>query len=661
MKTFVLVGILLAQFLFCDADLYVVQSGGTTVSSQNSPVPTDTAWSSVGLGSCSVVNPAVVSLNDTSSAVLVVVNWQLGLAISSGSTIQGVSVSITKGVSGAGSTTDEVIAIIRSATNRTQDIHLANDPDPWSSSFTQFDYAEATGITYSELTAPAFGVAIRANGTGVVTARVACITLSISFTPPTPTTGGVEITSADVTSAQLTTAVVPITSAGLTSSALTSAALTSAQITSASLTTGVAGATTASAAVTTAPLTSSPLTTSPLTSASLTTGVRSTTGRASTTGRVSTTSPVTSAPLTSAVLTTAPVTSSPVTSGEVTSSPITSGVQPATSGGATTTTGGNETSDGGKGSILAIAVAVPVAIIFIFGAVIIAILYTRKKQADYRAKKRMASSYPEVIQELGLSPPKPPTILNAVKQIGISSDQNSLYRRTMEDEHIHVDKFGGVETQFYVAVYDGHGGKLAAEKVKANLHEVVAKELKSGKSVPDAFTAAFEKVDNDIKSTGEKSGSTAAVAVIRVEDGKKKLYTANAGDARIVLKRGKQPLRMTIDHKATDPDEQKRIKDMGGLILGDKVGASLAVTRAFGDSELREWVKAEPYIKSVDLNPEDSHLIVACDGLWDVVSDQESIDQITPSLNAQEVSDKLLKLALEKGTKDNVSILVVTI
>jgi len=273
----------------------------------------------------------------------------------------------------------------------------------------------------------------------------------------------------------------------------------------------------------------------------------------------------------------------------------------------------------------------------------------------------MASSYPEVINELGLAPPKPPAMLNAVRQVGVSSDQNSLYRRTMEDEHIFVDKFAGEEKQFYVAVYDGHGGRTTAERIKAVLHETIAKELKSGKSKPDAFKAAFSKVDDDIKITGEKSGSTAAVAIITIEDGKKKLYTANCGDARIVLKRGKQPLRMTIDHKATDPDEQKRIKDMGGLILGDKVGASLAVTRAFGDSELKEWVKADPYIKHVDLNPEDSHLIVACDGLWDVISDQESVDQIVPALNAQEISDKLLKLALEKGTKDNVSILVVAI
>jgi protein phosphatase PTC1 len=294
---------------------------------------------------------------------------------------------------------------------------------------------------------------------------------------------------------------------------------------------------------------------------------------------------------------------------------------------------------------------------------IAALIVARKKKSTERARKRMMNSttYPGVIEELGLVPLKPLT-LTAVKQVGVSTDQNSMYRRTMEDEHVVVDKFADNDNQFYIAVYDGHGGKKTADYVKEHLHVSIAKELKSGDvSIEETFKKTFLAIDTKIKNTNEKSGSTAAVALITVKDGKKLLHTANCGDARIVLKRGKDALRMTIDHKATDPDEQKRIKDMGGIILSDKVGASLAVTRAFGDSELKEWVSAEPYIKSVELGPEDTHLIVACDGLWDVVSDQEAVDQLTSSQSAQELSDKLLKLALAKQTRDNLSVLVVVI
>jgi hypothetical protein len=60
----------------------------------------------------------------------------------------------------------------------------------------------------------------------------------------------------------------------------------------------------------------------------------------------------------------------------------------------------------------------------------------------------------------------------SVKEVGISYDQNPNHRRTMEDEHIFIDRFGGKEDQFYVGVYDGHGGKLVAEQVRENLHKV---------------------------------------------------------------------------------------------------------------------------------------------------------------------------------------------
>jgi len=131
----------------------------------------------------------------------------------------------------------------------------------------------------------------------------------------------------------------------------------------------------------------------------------------------------------------------------------------------------------------------------------------------------------------------------------------------------------------------------------------------------------------------------------------------NCGDARIVLNRGGKAIRLTKDHKPSDPEEQKRIVELGGVILGGKVGASLAVTRAFGDSELKAWVLADPLITETRLQPQDSHLIIACDGLWDVASDEDVIGVIGTQDSAQQISDKLLKHALGHKTKDNVSVI----
>jgi len=82
----------------------------------------------------------------------------------------------------------------------------------------------------------------------------------------------------------------------------------------------------------------------------------------------------------------------------------------------------------------------------------------------------------------------------------------------------------------------------------------------------------------------------------------------------------------------------------------------LGVTRAFGDSELKNWVLADPLIVETKLRAEDSHLIIACDGLWDVCSDSDAIGVIGTQDSAQQISDKLLKYALSHTTKDNVSI-----
>jgi len=129
------------------------------------------------------------------------------------------------------------------------------------------------------------------------------------------------------------------------------------------------------------------------------------------------------------------------------------------------------------------------------------------------------------------------------------------------------------------------------------------------------------------------------------------------------LNRNGTALRLSYDHKASDDSEVKRVRDSGCFIINGRLGGSLAVTRAFGDVEFkRAGLIAEPYFTETLLTSADTHLVVACDGLWDVASDQDVVNFIKSNDgDAQRLSEDLLYYALDQGTKDNVTIMVVTL
>ncbi|KLJ11211.1 protein phosphatase [Blastomyces silverae] len=138
------------------------------------------------------------------------------------------------------------------------------------------------------------------------------------------------------------------------------------------------------------------------------------------------------------------------------------------------------------------------------------------------------------------------------------------------------------------------------------------------------------------------------------------LYTANVGDARVVLCRNGKALRLSYDHKGSDENEGKRISNAGGLILNNRVNGVLAVTRALGDSYMKDLVTGHPYTTETVIQPEtDEFLILACDGLWDVCSDQEAVDLIRGTEDPQLASKILVDHALSRFSTDNLSCMIV--
>mmetsp|Transcript_3235 Transcript_3235/g.9878 ORF Transcript_3235/g.9878 Transcript_3235/m.9878 type:complete len:281 (-) Transcript_3235:69-911(-) len=270
----------------------------------------------------------------------------------------------------------------------------------------------------------------------------------------------------------------------------------------------------------------------------------------------------------------------------------------------------------------------------------------------------------------------------AVKAAGWAEDIGR--RNEMEDGFVFVDQYGGARTSAFFAVYDGHGGRQVVDFVTRELHECILREMRKTGSVPDALLQAFQHTDEEmVRRNIMSSGCTACVCVLHEERNARVVYTAHLGDSRAVMSRGGSATRLTsmTDHKATDPLECKRVIEAGGQIINDRVNGMLAMTRALGDHLLKmpvllnDVVSNVPDITSTDLTGQDSFIILACDGLWDVMNDQQAVEcvvgcirELQPLLRQLEVEGRslaeilarmLVEEALARGSNDNVSCVVI--
>eukprot|EP00299_Pterocystis_sp_00344_P010752 c4891_g1_i1.p1 GENE.c4891_g1_i1~~c4891_g1_i1.p1 ORF type:complete len:279 (-),score=68.93 c4891_g1_i1:69-905(-) len=256
--------------------------------------------------------------------------------------------------------------------------------------------------------------------------------------------------------------------------------------------------------------------------------------------------------------------------------------------------------------------------------------------------------------------------------VGHSSDQNPRFRRTMEDAHVVVEEFGGDKQRGFFGVYDGHGGGDAANHASESLHKHFLNELlaRPDARFPELIARAYVTTDKELKDLGiDQQGSTAVTCYVAPPiplsnppssyDGQLVLHTANAGDARAVLCRGGRAIRLSYDHKAGDAAEAQRIAECGGFIVYGRVNAVLSVTRSLGDHSMKQCVLSYPHTSEVKLRDEDEFVIVACDGLWDVLSDQDAVEFARDFTDAEKMSKALVAKALEAGTTDNVTVVCV--
>lgn len=283
-------------------------------------------------------------------------------------------------------------------------------------------------------------------------------------------------------------------------------------------------------------------------------------------------------------------------------------------------------------------------------------------------------------------PEKP---FKSVRDIGFAEDRNARYRRTMEDGHCMIDGFRGVDRDALFAIYDGHGGrgvvtlveKLFHENVEKCIQEMILQSNNDGNNnnsgpqheynseqVKQAIQQAYKLTDEGTKEVQFGGATCVSCLLLSNRDSNSRtLYTANCGDARAVIAENWEAKVLTYDHKATDPEEQKRIIGKGGSIVNERVNGFLALARSFGNNTLKEWVTSEPYqTVTTPLTSDHNLLILACDGLWDVIENQEAVDFCKRLLEAevgtngaQQCAQQLLDLAKEKGSTDNLSVMVI--
>ncbi|OEL36863.1 putative protein phosphatase 2C 8 [Dichanthelium oligosanthes] len=258
------------------------------------------------------------------------------------------------------------------------------------------------------------------------------------------------------------------------------------------------------------------------------------------------------------------------------------------------------------------------------------------------------------------------------------------------------DEGGWVPEMF--AVYDGHGSAEVSETCRERLHVVLAEEVArlqlgngggedGGARWKEAMLASFARVDGEVtafqiaEAANKKpdpdapstEGSTAVVVVVEP----RRIVVANCGDSRAVLCRGARPVPLSTDHKPDRPDELARIESAGGLVLnwhGPRVQGVLATSRSIGDFSLKPSVSGEPEVTVTERTPNDEFIVLASDGLWDVLTNDEVINvarnclcgraamNLPDDVHGKTASDAaalLVEFARRKGSRDNISVVVV--
>jgi protein phosphatase 2C family protein 2/3 len=210
------------------------------------------------------------------------------------------------------------------------------------------------------------------------------------------------------------------------------------------------------------------------------------------------------------------------------------------------------------------------------------------------------------------------------------------WRINMEDAHTHILSLPGDQDASFFGVFDGHGGEKVAHYAGNHLHKLVidSHHYREG-NIEDAIRFAFLKLDEDMTRDedlkDDLAGSTANIVLLK----NNRIYCGNVGDSRAVASVSGRVQELSFDHKPSNELEAKRIVAAGGWVEFNRVNGNLALSRAFGDFVFKknntkrpeeQIVTAFPDVAVHEITSDHEFIVLACDGIWDVLSSQEVVD-----------------------------------
>ncbi|ORZ20362.1 phosphatase 2C-domain-containing protein [Absidia repens] len=253
---------------------------------------------------------------------------------------------------------------------------------------------------------------------------------------------------------------------------------------------------------------------------------------------------------------------------------------------------------------------------------------------------------------------------------------------SMEDAHTTIPEYKNTKTSFFassmVMVVSSEVANYSGEHLH---HRILDNDAFRGNKVRQALKQGYLGLDDDLRSDPLMehvvSGCT-AVSVLITKDNT--LYVGNAGDSRAVLSTDGQAVALSEDHKPTDEKETQRIKNAGGHVEFGRVNGNLALSRALGDFEFKQRddlgpeeqaVTADPDITEHRITEKDDFVIIACDGIWDCMTNQEAVNFVRAELSKEkphkEICETMMDhcLASEMGADglgcDNMTVILVAL
>ncbi|OQV20555.1 Protein phosphatase 1B [Hypsibius exemplaris] len=264
------------------------------------------------------------------------------------------------------------------------------------------------------------------------------------------------------------------------------------------------------------------------------------------------------------------------------------------------------------------------------------------------------------------------------------------WRIDMEDAHTALTGLGAPFDEWsFFGVFDGHAGgkvsKFCAEHMVRYVMETEEFQQLKDENLPpekqkefikNGLIRGFLNLDEfmrklpDVVAGEDRSGSTAICALVCPET----IYLANCGDSRGLIISKELVAVATYDHKPVNPKERERIQNAGGSVMIQRVNGSLAVSRALGDFEYKrvpnmgpfeQLISPEPEISEHPRHGQDEFILLACDGVWDVMSNEDVCQfvryQLTVTDNLERICEGIVDNCLNKGSRDNISVVLITL